>query len=89
MFELVTQLRKFSKYHPQYFVDSTDVAVIGVCWFAGSSVATSLCAGEAVKKYVGLLEVKEGEVMRMNSLELKTVRPFVFEVILRHTFLII
>ncbi|KAL1781365.1 hypothetical protein HispidOSU_001441 [Sigmodon hispidus] len=44
----------------------------------GSSVVTSLCPGEAVKKHVGLLRVK-GRKMNMQKLPLRTVRQFFIE----------
>ncbi|GLV44365.1 meiotic recombination 11 [Carabus blaptoides fortunei] len=44
----------------------------------GSSVATSLAAGEAITKYVGLLRVYKTKHI-MNKIQLKTVRPFVFK----------
>lgn len=44
----------------------------------GSSVATSLAEGEALKKYVGLLEIHKTR-FQMKSLPLQTVRPFVFD----------
>lgn len=44
----------------------------------GSSVATSLSAGEAVPKHVGLLEIC-GEDMRMTKIPLETVRQFYME----------
>lgn len=47
----------------------------------GSSVATSLCHGEAAKKHVGILEVCcEGKKQhRVTKVPLKTVRPFVIK----------
>ncbi|XP_064488214.1 double-strand break repair protein MRE11-like [Ornithodoros turicata] len=47
----------------------------------GSSVATSLCPGEAVKKHVGILEIYfDGKKQhRMTKIPLKTVRPFVIK----------
>ncbi|KAK9333498.1 Mre11 DNA-binding presumed domain-containing protein [Lipomyces starkeyi] len=48
----------------------------------GSSVVTSLCEGEAVEKFVGLLSI-EGSKYELETIKLKTVRPFVMkEVIL-------
>ncbi|KAG5894927.1 hypothetical protein JTB14_008886 [Gonioctena quinquepunctata] len=44
----------------------------------GSSVATSLAAGEAIPKHVGLLKIHK-KSFQMIPIELKTVRPFVFE----------
>ncbi|XP_063286731.1 double-strand break repair protein MRE11 [Pelobates fuscus] len=44
----------------------------------GSSVATSLSPGEAVKKHVGLLRIK-GKKMNMQKLPLQTVRQFFIE----------
>ena len=41
----------------------------------GSSVATSLCAGEAVEKNVGILEIR-GDEYRLIPKKLKSVRPF-------------
>ena len=46
----------------------------------GSSVATSLCEGEAIDKHIGLLEI-EGENFRVLPIKLKTVRPFIFDTI--------
>ncbi|XP_065316935.1 double-strand break repair protein MRE11-like isoform X2 [Gordionus sp. m RMFG-2023] len=42
----------------------------------GSSIATSLSAGEAVPKHVALLQIKN-KSFKMNKIPLKTVRPFV------------
>ncbi|XP_072467422.1 double-strand break repair protein MRE11 isoform X2 [Notamacropus eugenii] len=44
----------------------------------GSSVVTSLSPGEAVKKHVGLLRIKERK-MNMQKIPLKTVRQFFIE----------
>lgn len=44
----------------------------------GSSVATSLCQGEAVPKHVGLLQVNNKK-FKLKKLKLNTVRPFVFD----------
>ncbi|KAI8897233.1 Mre11 DNA-binding presumed domain-containing protein [Globomyces pollinis-pini] len=41
----------------------------------GSSVATSLCEGEAVEKKVGILSIK-GDEFKLKKIRLKTVRPF-------------
>ncbi|XP_059480631.1 double-strand break repair protein MRE11 [Neocloeon triangulifer] len=46
----------------------------------GSSVATSLSEGEAVQKKVGILYVNNKK-FQMRPIPLKTVRPFVFDVI--------
>lgn len=43
----------------------------------GSPVATSLCEGESVPKYVGILHVHKTS-FKLQKLKLKTVRPFVF-----------
>ncbi|KND04585.1 DNA repair protein (mre11) [Spizellomyces punctatus DAOM BR117] len=49
----------------------------------GSSVATSLCEGEAVPKHVGLLSIS-GSEFKLDRIRLKKVRPFVMdEVILK------
>ncbi|KAJ3053886.1 Double-strand break repair protein mre11a, partial [Rhizophlyctis rosea] len=49
----------------------------------GSSVATSLCEGEAVAKHVGILQIK-GSHFQLEPLRLKTVRPFIMdEVVLK------
>uniref|UniRef100_A0A4W3IIB2 Double-strand break repair protein n=1 Tax=Callorhinchus milii TaxID=7868 RepID=A0A4W3IIB2_CALMI len=49
----------------------------------GSSVVTSLSPGEAIKKHIGLLQIK-GKKMRMQKIPLKTVRQFHIEdIILR------
>ncbi|XP_066985311.1 double-strand break repair protein MRE11 isoform X4 [Macrobrachium rosenbergii] len=45
----------------------------------GSSVATSLCAGESVEKHVAILEVTHDKKFKVDKFKLKTVRPFVFE----------
>ncbi|KAG7162191.1 double-strand break repair protein MRE11-like [Homarus americanus] len=45
----------------------------------GSSVATSLCAGEAVTKNVALLEVNNQQQFKTTALPLKTIRPFLFD----------
>ncbi|XP_045604272.1 LOW QUALITY PROTEIN: double-strand break repair protein MRE11 [Procambarus clarkii] len=45
----------------------------------GSSVVTSLCAGEAVEKKVVLLEVNHQQQFKTTALDLKTIRPFVFD----------
>ncbi|KAF7995172.1 hypothetical protein HCN44_004644 [Aphidius gifuensis] len=42
----------------------------------GSSVATSLCEGEAVQKHVGLLKINSEQQFSLKKLRLKTVRPF-------------
>ncbi|XP_017487509.1 PREDICTED: double-strand break repair protein MRE11-like [Rhagoletis zephyria] len=44
----------------------------------GSSVATSLAEGEALKKHVGLLEIHKTR-FQMKPMPLQTVRPFVFD----------
>ncbi|XP_033322314.2 double-strand break repair protein MRE11 isoform X2 [Megalopta genalis] len=44
----------------------------------GSSVATSLCEGEARTKHIGLLSIN-GKSFKMKKLQLRTVRPFVFD----------
>ncbi|GFG28649.1 hypothetical protein Cfor_05677 [Coptotermes formosanus] len=44
----------------------------------GSSVATSLCEGEAVKKHVAILHLYKRE-FQVYPIALKTVRPFVFD----------
>ncbi|XP_050420693.1 double-strand break repair protein MRE11 [Adelges cooleyi] len=46
----------------------------------GSTVATSMCEGEAGSKYVGLLTIK-GTAFKIQPLELKTVRLMHFETI--------
>jgi double-strand break repair protein MRE11 len=46
----------------------------------GSSVATSLCEGEAVRKHVGILSIK-GKKATMKKILLKTVRPFIMETV--------
>ncbi|XP_042860565.1 double-strand break repair protein MRE11-like [Penaeus japonicus] len=45
----------------------------------GSSVVTSLCAGEAVEKHVALLEVNNKQLFNVTPLKLETVRPFIFD----------
>ncbi|XP_070492469.1 double-strand break repair protein MRE11 [Chironomus tepperi] len=52
----------------------------------GSSVATSLCEGEAIEKKVGVLVVHydrnlKEPVFKINTIPLKTVRPFIFKAI--------
>lgn len=44
----------------------------------GSSVATSLCAGEALPKHVGVLSIKDRD-WKMRKIPLKTVRPFIMK----------
>jgi len=44
----------------------------------GSSVATSLCEGEAVKKHVAILRIYKKQ-FQIEPIALKTVRPFVFD----------
>nr|CAI5860717.1 unnamed protein product [Callosobruchus analis] len=44
----------------------------------GSTVATSLSAGEALPKHIGILKVHQKE-FQMLPVELKTVRPFIFD----------
>lgn len=44
----------------------------------GSSVATSLCEGEALPKHCGLLLV-QGTQFKLEPIKLQTVRPFVFD----------
>ena len=44
----------------------------------GSSVATSLCEGEAVEKHVALLEVRNTD-FKITKKKLQTVRPFIHE----------
>lgn len=56
----------------------------------GSSVATSLCEGEAIEKKVGILNVcfnrvSKEPVFKIQTIPLKTVRPFIFKIIeLKH-----
>lgn len=50
---------------------------------SGSSIATSLCDGEAKPKHVGILSISKKR-FKLKPLPLKTVRPFVFDnVVLR------
>ncbi|XP_015759100.1 PREDICTED: double-strand break repair protein MRE11-like [Acropora digitifera] len=52
----------------------------------GSSVATSLCEGEAKTKHVAILEIREKGGFRMTKVKLETVRPFYIEdVVLSNT----
>ncbi|XP_015439228.1 PREDICTED: double-strand break repair protein MRE11A [Dufourea novaeangliae] len=44
----------------------------------GSSIATSLCSGEAKLKHIGLLSIN-GMKFKMKKLRLQTVRPFAFD----------
>lgn len=44
----------------------------------GSSVATSLCEGESLEKFIGLLSIV-GNKYKLDPIKLKTVRPFVFK----------
>ncbi|KAL2918977.1 meiotic recombination [Polyrhizophydium stewartii] len=44
----------------------------------GSSVATSLCEGEAATKHVGILSIK-GTTFAIEKVRLRTVRPFVMD----------
>lgn len=46
----------------------------------GSSVATSLCEGEAMDKKVGILSI-HGKNFKMDEIPLKTVRPMIFKTI--------
>ncbi|XP_028027412.1 double-strand break repair protein MRE11 [Bombyx mandarina] len=46
----------------------------------GSTVATSLAAGEALPKHCGLLEIHKGN-FKLTPLPLQTVRPFIFKTI--------
>lgn len=48
--------------------------------FSGSSVATSLCMGEAQPKHVALLNVCKRK-FKLDTLRLKTVRPFICETV--------
>ena len=45
---------------------------------SGSSVATSLCEGEAVKKHVAILRIYKKH-FQIEPIRLRTVRPFVFD----------
>ncbi|KAJ3190528.1 Double-strand break repair protein mre11a, partial [Irineochytrium annulatum] len=45
----------------------------------GSSVATSLCEGEAKEKHVGIIEILPNKEFRLDNIRLKTVRPFVID----------
>lgn len=49
----------------------------------GSSVATSLCEGEAKAKHIGLLKVKLDPDISycINPIKLQTVRPFIYKVL--------
>ncbi|KAK9463367.1 Metallo-dependent phosphatase-like protein [Lipomyces oligophaga] len=50
----------------------------------GSSVATSLCEGEAVEKYIGILSISNTS-FELEKIRLKTIRPFVMkEIVLAH-----
>lgn len=44
----------------------------------GSSVATSLAAGESLPKHVGILKI-QGKAFDMEKVRLKTVRPFIMD----------
>lgn len=48
--------------------------------FPGSSVATSLCEGEAAQKHVAILNIYQKK-FKVTPIPLKTVRPFVFDTI--------
>ncbi|VEN61593.1 unnamed protein product [Callosobruchus maculatus] len=50
----------------------------------GSTVATSLAAGEALPKHVGILKVHQKD-FKMMPVELKSVRPFIFDEITLET----
>ncbi|XP_050701729.1 double-strand break repair protein MRE11-like [Eriocheir sinensis] len=52
----------------------------------GSSVATSLCPGEALPKCAFLLQVNSQQQFKVDPLPLKTVRPFIFEEIVLSEF---
>lgn len=56
------------------------IFVIYLFILLGSTVATSLCEGEAGSKYVGLLTIN-GKWFKMEPLELKTVRLMHFDTI--------
>lgn len=47
----------------------------------GSSVATSLCEGEAIDKHIGIVYINEHCEFKMEPIKLKTVRPFIFRTI--------
>ena len=47
----------------------------------GSSVATSLCDGEALQKRVGILDIAPGRLFKLEEVPLKTVRPMIFKTI--------
>ncbi|XP_071865259.1 double strand break repair nuclease mre11 isoform X1 [Bombus fervidus] len=44
----------------------------------GSSIATSLCEGEAKPKHIGILNVNKMD-FKLQSIKLQTVRPFIFD----------
>lgn len=44
----------------------------------GSSIATSLCEGEAKPKHIGILSVNKMD-FKLQSIKLQTVRPFIFD----------
>ncbi|KXS12353.1 DNA repair exonuclease [Gonapodya prolifera JEL478] len=48
----------------------------------GSSVATSLCEGEAVSKHVALLKISGSSTFHLTPIRLKSVRPFVMDEII-------
>ena len=45
----------------------------------GSSVATSLCEGEAIPKKIGILSIAPGRLFQLQEIPLKTVRPMIFK----------
>jgi double-strand break repair protein MRE11 len=64
-------------------IDPEPYDKINICQ-PGSSVATSLCDGEAKEKHIGILEVKfdkyrNENVFKLVKVELNTVRPFIFK----------
>lgn len=60
------------------FSNSLDLVIL--YFISGSPVATSLCQGESVPKYIGILNVKKTTYDLVKQ-KLQTVRPLVFETI--------
>jgi len=47
----------------------------------GSPTATSLCEGEAIQKFVGILNIRADTKFKLDPIPLQTVRPMVFKTI--------
>lgn len=60
------------------FLYTTNWLLKSGCISLGSSVATSLAAGESLEKKVGILEIYKDK-FKITPVPLQTVRPFVFQ----------